>query len=108
MYEYKEIYTIDFTDIKHYLDVHIKIKEALDFPDYYGCNWSAFWDCLTDMLSDPIHIEIIGIEVLREKFKNSANMLIEILRDFKHCYNDRFSHKILIEVVEGDKRVVIE
>ena len=107
MYEYKEIYTIDFTNIKHYIDVHITIKEALDFPDYYGCNWDAFWDCLTDMLGDPIHIEIIGIEVLRKKFDDEADILIEILREFKNDDED-YSDDILIEVVEGDKRIVIE
>ena len=107
MYEYKEIYTIDFTNVEHYIDVHLTIKEALDFPDYYGCNWDAFWDCLTDMPGDPIHIEIVGIEVLRKKFKNAADKILTILRRLKNYYED-YSDDILIEVVEGDKRIVIE
>ena len=36
MYEYRDPYIIDFTNVKHYLQVHEIIKEALDFPDYYG------------------------------------------------------------------------
>ena len=49
MSQHKETYTIDFTDVKNFLEMHFVIKEALDFPDYYGCNWSALWDSLTDM-----------------------------------------------------------
>ena len=107
MYEYKEIYTIDFTNIKYYIDVHETIREAFDWPEYYGCNWSAFWDFLTNMLGRQIHIEIIGIEILRKKFGDTADKMIEILRDFKNDDED-YSDDILIEVVEGDKRVVIE
>ena len=44
MYQYKEKYTIDFTNVTNYLEMHLVIKEALDFPNYYGCNWDAFWD----------------------------------------------------------------
>lgn len=45
MYQYQEIYTIDFSNIQNYLEIHFVIREALDWPDYYGCNWDAFWDC---------------------------------------------------------------
>ena len=82
-----------------------EIKEELDFPDYYGCNWSAFWDCLTDMYGDPIHIEIIGLEVIERKFGDSAEKMIEILRRFKHFNNDLFSDSIKIEIVSGNTRV---
>lgn len=30
-------------------NIHSKIKEALFFPDYYGENLAAFYDCLSDM-----------------------------------------------------------
>lgn len=37
-----EKYTIDFSDIKHYSEVHLTIAEALDFPEWYVCNWGCF------------------------------------------------------------------
>ena len=52
-------YVIDFRNIEYYMEFHPIIKHALDFPDYYGCNWSAFWDCLTDMFNMKVHIEKI-------------------------------------------------
>ena len=101
----KEKYTIDFRKVEYYLEMHFVIREALDFPDYYGCNWDAFWDCLNDMYGDPIHIEIIGLEVIERKFGDSAEKMIEILRRFKHVDNDLFSDSIKIEIVSGDTRV---
>ena len=105
MYEYRDPYIIDFSNLKTHWDIHRIIKEGLDFPDYYGCNWSAFWDCLTDMYGDPIHIEIIGLEVIERKFGDSAKKMIEILKRFKHYANDRFSDSIKIEIVSGETRV---
>ena len=107
MYEYKKIYTIDFTSVKYYLEVHQIIKEALCFPDYYGCNWSAFWDCLTEMEGDSIHIVIIGIDVIREKFDGTADKIIEIMKRFKN-FIENYCDDILIEIVDGDTRTVIE
>ncbi len=107
MYEYKDLYTIDFRDVTYYLEMHAIIKFALDFPDYYGCNWDAFWDCLTDMIGRPIHIEILGLDVIERRFDKTAKTFIEILREFKHCYNDEFVNDIKIEIVDGDKRVEI-
>ena len=107
MYQYKELYTIDFTNINYYYDVHFTIRDSLDFPDYYGCNWDALWDCLTDMIGDPIHIEIVGLDVVEQKFGDTAEKLIGILRDFKHYRNDKYIDDIRIEIVSGDVRVEV-
>ncbi len=107
MYQYKEKYTIDFTNVKSYLEMHAVIWHALDFPDYYGCNWDAFWDCLTDMYGDPIHIGIIGLEVIERKFGDAAKKMIEILKRFKHFNNDLFSDRIQIEIVNKSTRTVL-
>lgn len=104
----KEKYTVDFTNVNYYLEMHAVIWKALDFPDYYGCNWDAFWDCLTDMYGDPIHIEIIGLEVIERNLGDAAKKMIEILKRFKHFNNDLFSDSIKIEIVSGDIRVNVK
>ena len=108
MYTQKDIYTIDFSHVKYYLEMHEVIRKALDFPDYYGCNWDAFWDCLTDMVGRPIHIEIIGLDVIRRKFDGSADKIIEIFKEFKHHYNDKYADEIIIEIVTENGREFIE
>ena len=103
----KEKYTIDFTNVKYYLEMHGVIWHALAFPDYYGCNWDAFWDCLTNMVGRPIHIEIIGLDVIERKFDGTAERMIEILREFKHYEDDEFVDDIRIEIVDDDTCTVV-
>lgn len=107
MYQFKDIYTLDFTNVTHYLEIHFIIRNELDFPDYYGGNWDAFWDCLTDMYGRPVHIEIIGMEVLEQKFEDDARILKETLVEFKH-YDEEFANDVLIEIVRGDRREILE
>ncbi len=109
MYEYKELYTLDFTNVEYFFEFHYVIKKELDFPDYYGCNWSAFWDCIMNIIGEPIHIEIIGLENIERRFGNDfTKNLIDILKDVKHYDNDRYSHEIQIAIVSGEHRVNIE
>ena len=60
-------YTIDFKDVKGIYDMFEIISTAMDFPDYFGNNWDAFWDCLTEMGGRPVNIEIIGLDVIEKK-----------------------------------------
>ena len=86
---------------------HLHLQRALDLPDYYGCNWSAFWDCLTDMYGECIYIEIIGLEVIENKFEDAAKQIVSILERFKH-YEKSFENDIKIEIVSGNTRIPIE
>ena len=103
---YIEHYVVDFTNVKNYFDMHFIIRDSLDFPDYYGCNWDAFWDCLTDMitLDGQIHIEIIGLDIIKEKFDDSADMILKILKKFKHFGNSKYAEQIEIDIILGDNK----
>ena len=104
MYQYKKLYTLDFSMVQYINDVHRIIKEALDFPDYYGMNWDACWDCLTDMVGDPIHIEIVELERIQNKFPRHAQIMLDIFKDLKHYANDKYKDKIKIEIIIGQAR----
>ena len=104
---YIEHYVVDFTNVKNYFDMHFIIRDSLDFPDYYGCNWDAFWDCLTDMitLDGKLHIEIIGLDIIKEKFDDSADMILKILKKFKHFGNSKYAEQIEIDIILGDNKI---
>ena len=107
MKKYVHTYTVDFSHVIHYSEVHNIIRDSLDFPDYYGCNWSAFWDCLSEMLTMPLYIKIIGMDIVREKFGDHADTMIRILKRFKHCFNDELVDEIQIELIDGDRHTFI-
>ena len=104
MYKHKEKYILDFSGVKTWVDIHAIIEKEFDFPDYYGANWNAFWDCLTDMVGRPVHIEIIGLNVIEQKFDDEAKIMIDILKEFKHYRNDKYAKDIKIEIVIGERR----
>jgi len=52
--------TIDVSKIKTENQLHILLKEKLEFPDYYGENWSAFWDCISCEYPLPDKLILVG------------------------------------------------
>ena len=97
MYEYRNPYILDFRNIQYYGDVHKIIKSAFDFPDYYGENWDAFWDCITDMVDEEtFNIHIYGYDVFEKKFPSAAKTMAELLEDMRHFNNDEYIKNVSI------------
>ena len=95
-------YIVDFSKVKYCIEIHEVLKRELDFPDYYGGNTDALWDCLTDMLGDPSHIEVFGFEDIKERYKNEWNSIISIFKKAKHACNDKYSNSFIVILVHED------
>ncbi len=72
-------YVIDLTECKTYTDVHLAIKNGLDFPDYYGENLSALWDSGYDFCVRPPGEKSFIVE-----FRGTANLP----KDAKETFED--------------------
>ena len=84
-------YTVDFKDLKDYMDLHLRIKENMEFPQYYGCNLDALWDCLTDLICfDHITIRFVNFQAVEQKYPEDAVKIVDELHDLKHVYNDEY------------------
>ena len=105
MYDYKGICVLDFRNVKYYLKIHEVIRKELDFPDYYGCNWDAFWDCMTDILGDLIYIRILGLENLDKCFQGTSEELVTLLYRVKHHYGDKYSDTMTFEIIDENGNV---
>ena len=42
-------YILDCTRVRSLSELHGELAALLSFPDYYGANLDALYDCLTDM-----------------------------------------------------------
>ena len=75
--------TIDFTDIKPNQSVHKIIKNSFKysdvggFPDFYGENADAFWDCLTGFIETPCEIILKGTSNTKDEFLTKEINLIK-------------------------------
>ena len=68
--------------------LHRRIREAFGFPDYYGENWDAMWDCLTDVCLQPVqrHIIVEGFASMPQELRAYAAPMLEIFSDLQAKY----------------------
>lgn len=87
---------IDLTDCKHLIEMHERIRVALNFPKGYGMNWDAFWDminrdCEYDYIivkgSSTVADELIGsVKKMRDALEENKRYWL----DSKHPFNYEF------------------
>ena len=86
--EYK--YTVDFKDVRYYTDIHDAIKRGLDFPEYYGTNLDAMWDCLTDtVLSGNCEITFLNFDRVEKINKEYAEKIECVLKRLVSLYHGK-------------------
>ena len=67
-----KVYELDYKLIGQ--DGHKYIKEALDFPDYYGENLDALYDCLCDLNCEIRFINVVDVkECILDTFDDANN-----------------------------------
>ncbi len=74
--------TLDLSGCRYLGELHQRIKNALDFPDYYGENWDAFWDVMR--FDCPVeYVHIIGEASVAPSLKSHLDKLHELLEKCK-------------------------
>jgi len=65
-------------------ELHRLLKQKLEFPAYYGENWDAFWDLISDPEDYGLPDEIIwiGFATLQRKLPKEAGQLLACLDDY--------------------------
>ena len=73
-----KIIELDLTGCKYLAEIHERIRVAFRFPEWYGKNWSAFWDLLWSEC-DADKVIIKGEYSLAVEFDESLSKMHEIL-----------------------------
>ena len=63
--------------------LHSLLREQLGFPDHSGCNFDAFWDCITDPGQSrmPATLRVLGLDALASALPREARLLRECLEE---------------------------
>jgi RNAse (barnase) inhibitor barstar len=68
------------------------LQEALGFPEWYGCNWDAFWDAITGSVELPQTLKLVGWSSLQKRLPRDAEQLQRALSDMLHEYPKEAPH----------------
>ena len=82
---------IDLTSVETRESLHELLRSSLGFPDWYGKNWDAFWDCLRDpdLSSLPRSLKLRGSAHLAEALPREYRLFRKCLEDLNSEYPDR-------------------
>ncbi|MER7311958.1 MULTISPECIES: barstar family protein [Streptomyces] len=78
--------TIDVASVVDEDELHRLLQREFDFPDFYGRNWSAFWDAVSGLVFIPEHVRFTGWELLAERVPDGAMMLRDCLDRYRDLY----------------------
>lgn len=94
--EQNSIVHLDLTGCKYLGELHQRIKEAFDFPDYYGENWHAFRDSFITV-GIPQKIVIHGENTIPKSLQSNITQmhkeLDRIYEEFQ-CYGWDFEYEV--------------
>ena len=82
--------SIDVATVSSVEELHVLLARAMRFPDFYGKNWDAFWDCITDPSLSELgsRINIRGMDQLQERLPVAADKLRECLQELSGVRHD--------------------
>ncbi|MGF7532490.1 barstar family protein [Bacillus mexicanus] len=86
---------IDGKDTEHKDALHDALKDKLDFPDYYGGNLDALWDCLTGWIELPQTLVWRNFECSKKFLGSYADLALEVLQEAQ-------------EELEGEFYIIVE
>lgn len=85
-----EIVIIDGKDITSTEALHRILKDKLDFPDYYGENLNALWDCLTGWIELPLTLVWKNFEISQKELGSDADDVLELFQEAQEELGNRF------------------
>jgi RNAse (barnase) inhibitor barstar len=75
-----------------------RTAEALNFPDYFGHNWDAFYDCLTDLAGagQPLLIEFDDLSGFARVDPEEFAAAVDTLRDAVEYWSETNGRLIVL------------
>lgn len=72
---------LDFQGLGTAGEIHEYLKRAFGFPDFYGGNADALWDCLNGWFDGPVEIVLRNISTGTGQLKVEVQRVMEVFQD---------------------------
>ncbi len=74
---------LDFTGCRYLGEIHLELKEKFGFPEYYGENWDALWDCMQGLFCQRgnFKVNIYGFSTLSDDLRDYCKTMFKIFGD---------------------------
>ena len=74
---------LDLSRCATFGELHRLLKATFGFPEYYGENWSALWDCLDGLFEDEgeITVEVFGYTDMSIEMQQGCRVMLDIFKD---------------------------
>ena len=70
---------LDLSEVALRYELHLALRNAFGFPEYYGMNLDALHDCLTDIREDT-EISIKGTENLISSLGKYGEIALKVIK----------------------------
>ena len=77
---------VDLRGVSTVDELHQLLLKNLNFPDWYGCNWDAFWDAITGLVGMPETLHLVGWSGFEARFPCDARIMRKCLEDMSTQY----------------------
>lgn len=75
--------TLDLTGITTKQALHELFKLKLNFPDWYGPSWDAFWDCIVAIVKLPEPLTLANWEGFAQACPKDMAILRQVIHDYE-------------------------
>jgi len=80
------VVSFDLTTVGTVRELHELMARTLDFPDWYGPNWDAFWDVIIGLVEMPRTLRLIGWDDFAQRFPRDAFIMKKCLTELAEEY----------------------
>ena len=82
----KALVVFDLTSISTVRELHLLMAKTLQFPDWYGPNWDAFWDVSIGLVEMPAKLQLLGWNDFETRFPRDAWIMKKCLTELAAEY----------------------
>ncbi|NML63845.1 ribonuclease inhibitor [Hymenobacter sp. RP-2-7] len=74
--------TLDLQGVTTKAGLHALFKERLHFPDWYGANWDALFDCIVAIVPMPAELRLINWQEFAAAAPRDMDILRRVVVDY--------------------------